>query len=128
MTQTPDWEQISPYRQIRLRTEYAYGSRDPHNQQVLEYDKHGPHIVDTMWIPAIFTIFREILDNALDECVTHKHGNRIDVTYDPEHMTFSVEDNGKGIPIEWSEKHKQYAATVLLSGLFALLSSYWVSW
>src|ERR1035437_9703792 len=118
-TPTPDWEQISPYKQIRLRTEYVYGSRDLHNQVVLEYGPDGPFAVDTIWIPAIFTMFREIIDNSLDEVITHKHGNRIDIEYDSEFMTFSVEDNGQGIPIDWSDKHQQHAATVLLSGIFA---------
>lgn len=118
-TAPPDWEQLTPYRQVRLRTEYVFGSRDPHTQLVLEYTKDGPQIVEVSWIPAIFTAFREILDNALDEVITHKHGDRIDITYDQKTMVFSVSDNGNGIPIDFSEKQKQYAATVLLSGLFA---------
>ncbi len=115
----PDWEKLTPYRQVRLRTEYAFGSRDPHTQPVLQYTKNGPEIVETTWIPAVFTAFREILDNALDECIAHGHGDRIDVIYDPNTMTFSISDNGHGMPIEWSEEHQKYAATILLSDLFA---------
>lgn len=116
---TPEWEKLTPYRQVRLRTEYVFGSRDPHTQLVLEYTNDGPTIVEITWIPAIFTAFREILDNALDEVITHGHGNRIDITYDPNTMTFSVSDDGRGMPIEWSEEHQKYAATVLLSDMFA---------
>lgn len=115
----PEWEKLTPYQQIRLRTEMYFGSRDPHTQSVLEYDKNGPVIKETTWIPALFVAFREILDNSLDEIVTHKNGNRIDVTYDPNTMIFSVTDNGRGVPIEWNEKHEKYAATILLSELFA---------
>ena len=119
MSAAPEWEKLSPYRQIRLRTEYAFGSRDPHTQTVLEYTRPGPVIVETTWIPSIFTAFREIIDNALDELITHGNGDRIDITYNSETMTFSVSDNGRGMPIEWSNEHQKYAATVLLSDLFA---------
>jgi DNA gyrase/topoisomerase IV subunit B len=114
----PEWEKLSPFRQVRLRTEYVFGSRDPHTQQVLNYNGQ-PHIVETTWIPALFTAVREILDNALDEVITHNHGNRIDITYDPATMVISVTDNGRGMPIEWNEEHQKHAATVLLSDMFA---------
>ena len=113
-----EWEKLSPYQQVRLRTEWVFGSRDPHSQTVLEYREAGPVLVETTWVPAIFTCFREILDNALDEIVSHGRGNRIDVTYDPD-LTFSVADNGRGMPIEWSEEHQNYAATILLSEMMS---------
>ncbi len=113
-----EWEKLTPYRQVRLRTEYVFGSRDPHTQPVLEYN-NGLQVSEVTWIPAIFTMFREILDNALDEVVSHKNGNKIDVTYDPKQMIFSVTDNGRGMPIEYSQEHQKYAATILLSDMFA---------
>jgi DNA gyrase/topoisomerase IV subunit B len=109
-----EWSLLSPFKQIRLRTEMYFGSRDPHTQTVLEYTP-DIQLVQTTWVPAVFTAFREILDNALDEVITHGFGSRIDVTYDPIEMIFSVADNGRGIPIEWSKEHNNYAATVLLS-------------
>lgn len=115
---TPEWEKLTPYQQVRLRTEWVFGSRDPHTQTVLEYETE-PRMVETTWVPALFTCFREILDNALDEVVTHGRGNRIDVAYDANDLTFSVADNGRGIPIEWSDEHKNYAATILLSEMMS---------
>lgn len=114
-----EWEKLSPFRQVRLRTEYVFGSRDLRTQQVLEYHGNGPAIVETVWVPAIFTAFREILDNALDEVMVHGNGNRIDVVYHEDIMTFSIADNGRGAPIEWSEEHQKYAAEVLFSDMFA---------
>jgi DNA gyrase/topoisomerase IV subunit B len=113
----PEWEKLTPYQQVRLRTEWIFGSRDAHTQNVLEYLHDSPTVVETTWVPAIFTCFREILDNALDEVITYDHGNRIDVCYESE--VFSVKDNGRGIPIEWSDQHKNYAATVLLSEMMS---------
>jgi len=114
---TPEWEKLSPYQQVRLRTEWVFGSRDPHTQTVLEYDSDGPHAIETTWVPAVFVCFREILDNALDEVITHGRGNRIDVTYHD--LTFTVADNGRGMPIEWSDEHQNYAATILLSEMMS---------
>jgi len=111
---TSEWERLSAFNQIRRRTEMYFGSRDAHTQQVLRYHPRL-HIAETTWVPAVFTAFRELVDNALDEVITHGHGNRIDVTYDPATMTISVSDNGRGMPIEWSNEHQNYAATVLLS-------------
>ncbi|RYD65979.1 MAG: hypothetical protein EOP83_06195, partial [Verrucomicrobiaceae bacterium] len=50
-----------------------------------------------------------------DEIVTHGHGDRVDVSYDPKTMTFTVEDNGRGIPIAYDKKHKQYLATMAMT-------------
>ena len=112
---TPEWKKLSAYNQVRTRAEMYYGSRDPHTQPVLVYGDDGPSLQETTWVPAIFTCFREIIDNALDEVITHGRGNRIDVTYAPDDMVFSVRDNGRGIPVDWSAEHNNYAATVLLS-------------
>jgi DNA gyrase/topoisomerase IV subunit B len=99
----------------RVRLEMYLGSRDPHTQVVLQYENGAPYAVEQTWIPAVFTAFREILDNALDEVAGHGHGDRIDITYDPATMIFSVADNGRGIPIAYNEQHKMHAATLALS-------------
>lgn len=106
---------LSDYQHARLRTEMYLGSRDPHTQIVLVYPDGKPEPKEMTWVPAVFTAFREILDNALDEVAGHGHGDRIDVTYDHEKMIFSVEDNGRGIPIDYSEEHKTHLATMALS-------------
>ncbi|CAM6054494.1 unnamed protein product [Sphagnum tenellum] len=91
------------------------GSRDPHTQSVLEYHPEGPITVETTWTPAISTSFREILDNALDEMVAHGHGDRLEVTYDPETTVVTVTDNGRGIPIGYDATHGTYKATLALT-------------
>jgi DNA gyrase/topoisomerase IV subunit B len=108
-------QKLSDYQHARLRTEMYLGSRDPHTQVVLVYPDGKPELKEVTWVPAVFTAFREILDNALDEVAGHGHGDRIDVTYDPTSMTFSVEDNGRGIPIDYSDEHQTYMATLALS-------------
>lgn len=114
-----DWKKLTAFSHARLRTEMYLGSRDPHKQVVLEYGAGGPIAVETTWVPALFTAFREVLDNALDEVAAHGHGDRIDISYDANTMIVSVKDNGRGIPIDYDKTEKKYAATVLLSETMA---------
>jgi DNA gyrase/topoisomerase IV subunit B len=108
-------KKLTDYSHVRLKTEMYFGSRAVHTQTVMDYESGKPAPADMTWVPAVYTAFREIIDNALDEVVGHGHGNRIDVTYDPETREMSVEDNGRGIPISWDEDHQTYAATLALS-------------
>lgn len=113
--QAKEWIRLSSYTHVRTRLEMYFGSRDPHTQDTLEYNDSGAFIQQATWVPAIYTIFREILDNSLDELISHSQGNRLDITYDPTTMIFSISDNGRGIPIDYDETEQNYAATVLLS-------------
>jgi DNA gyrase/topoisomerase IV subunit B len=99
----------------RLRTEMYLGSRNLHTQTVINWN--GTQLVaeEASWTPAAYCAFREVFDNALDEVVGHGHGNNIDVTYDPQTLTFSVVDNGRGIPIDWDENENMHKATLALT-------------
>ena len=108
-------KKLSEFAHARLRTEMWLGSRDPHTQVVLEYEAGRPVARETTWVPSLFTAIREVLDNAIDEVVTHGHGDQIMVTFDPATLTVMVQDNGRGIPITYDEAHKQYAATMALT-------------
>lgn len=91
------------------------GSRSPHNQTIVNWDGKALKPVEMTWTPAVYCAFREILDNALDEVVGHGHGSRIDVTYDPKTMEFTVSDDGRGIPIDWDEFEGMHKATLALT-------------
>jgi DNA topoisomerase-2 len=52
------------------------------------------------YVPGLYKIFDEILVNAADNKQNDKNMDRILVTIDKESGTISVENNGKGIPIE----------------------------
>jgi len=112
-------KKLTPYQHVRLRTTVYYGSTTLHTGNVLSYENNTASVVESKWVPAVFTSFREILDNALDEVVAHGHGNRIDVTFDPATMEFSIEDNGRGIPIDWDSEHNMHKATLALSELMS---------
>jgi DNA gyrase/topoisomerase IV subunit B len=109
-------KKLNDYSHIRLRVPVYLGSPEPHTQDVIVYnDKMEPVVSEVKWTPALFTCFRELIDNALDEIVGHGYGNRVDIDFDPTTLVFSVRDNGRGIPIEWDEEHKMHLASLVLS-------------
>lgn len=106
---------LSDYKHARLRTEMYLGSRSPHTQTIVNWNGKKLAPVEMTWTPAAYCAFREILDNALDEVIGHGHGSRVDVTYDPKTMEFTVQDDGRGIPIDWDENENMHKATIALT-------------
>ena len=110
-----DIVKLSDYRHARLRTEMYLGSRSPHTQTIVNWTGAKLEPVEMTWTPAVYCAFREILDNALDEVVGHGHGSKVDVTYDPKTMEFTVADDGRGIPIDWDDSERMHKATLALT-------------
>ena len=98
----------------RLRTEMYLGSRNLHTQTIINWNGKELCAEEVSWTPAAYCAFREILDNSLDEVIGHKHGSKIEVSYDPDTLAFSVSDDGRGIPIDWDENEKMHKATMVL--------------
>jgi DNA gyrase/topoisomerase IV subunit B len=114
-----DIKKLTAYEHVRLRTEMYFGSRVAQTQNTLIYENGKPKIIEQTWVPALYTAFREILDNSLDEVVGHKAGNTIRVEHNCTKLEFAVEDNGRGIPIDWDEEHQCHKATLALSEIMA---------
>jgi DNA gyrase/topoisomerase IV subunit B len=112
-------KRLSSYSHVRLRSTMYLGSTAPHTQVTLDFTGEKAAPKEFTWVPAVATCAREIWENSLDEVIAHGHGSRIDVTYDPDTMTFSVEDDGRGIPIDWDETNQMHKATLALSELMA---------
>jgi DNA gyrase/topoisomerase IV subunit B len=108
-------EALNDYMHARICTEMFLSSRDPHTQMVMHYNGMTPVVKEFTWVPAVFTAFREILDNAIDEIITHGHGSQIDVVYDAITRIIRISDNGRGIPITKDEKSGLPLATLALS-------------
>jgi DNA gyrase/topoisomerase IV subunit B len=58
----------------------------------------------------------EIVDNSIDE-VINKHATRVQVTLHKDGRSASVEDNGRGIPVDIMPKFKRSAAEVIFTTL-----------
>lgn len=107
---------LTDYQHARARTEMYLGSRETHSQEVLIFDGENIALEEHTWVPSLYTAFREIVDNALDELVAHGHGDTLRVTYNSDTMEIEVEDNGRGIPIhEIPEVGKGPAASYMMS-------------
>lgn len=107
---------LTDYQHARVRTEMYLGSRELHSQVVLTFDGETVGLEEQTWVPSLYTAFREIVDNALDEMVAHGHGDTLRVSYDPDTMEIEVEDNGRGIPIhEIADVGKGPAASYMMS-------------
>jgi DNA gyrase/topoisomerase IV subunit B len=113
-------KRLTPYQHVRLRTPMYFGATTPHTQKVLAHaGETSISLEEATWVPAVWTTFREVVDNSLDEVVAHGHGKSIDISYDEQTMTFSVADDGRGIPIDWDEQHQCHKATLALSELMS---------
>ena len=60
----------------------------------------------------------EILDNSVDEAI-NGHADRIEVVLDADHKGVSVQDNGRGIPLEVHPKFKKTGLEIVLTILHA---------
>ena len=60
----------------------------------------------------------EIVDNCIDE-VINKHANRVEVTLHEDGKTVTIEDNGRGIPVDTLPKYKKPALEVIMTTLHA---------
>jgi len=109
---------LSEVAHTRLRTEFLMGSRELHTQSVVGFDGKTFGVREYTWVPALWTALREIIDNALDELVSHKYGDTLTVNYDPDKFVFEIHDNGRGVPIhEIPEVGKGPAASFMLSNM-----------
>lgn len=111
---------LDDYPHVRLKNEMYFGSRAIHTQTILSYGEDlKPSPREISWVPAIYTAFREILDNSMDEIIGHGFGDKLWVFYDESTRIMSVEDNGRGIPIDWDEEEGCHVATLALANLRA---------
>ena len=63
-------------------------------------------------------LIKEILDNSLDEAM-NGHASEISVTLHKDGESVSVEDNGRGIPVDKHPKFKKPAVEIILTTLHA---------
>lgn len=112
---TEEIKKLSDYSHIRLRTELYLSSRSPHEQTTIDLVDNKLVPVNHEWTPAVFTAWREILDNALDEVVGHGHGSKITIDYNPTTFEFCISDDGRGIPFDWDSDHSMHKATLAMS-------------
>lgn len=110
-----NFRKLDDYQHARLRTEMYLGSRERHVQDIVVFDGTTLCQQTIEFVPALYTALRELLDNSLDEIVGYGKGDTLRVSYEPDSFQFTVEDNGRGLPIdERTDLGKGPAASILL--------------
>lgn len=106
---------------VRQRTGMYAGSTELQTSNEWVYDPMSKKMVKQTisYIPSLVKIFSEILDNAIDE--SRRAPDVLDsirVEFDPD-GTISVQDNGRGIPVEIHPQTGKYVAETVFSNLRA---------
>ena len=106
---------------IRKRTGMYAGSTAEQTSQEWIFDLTSKKMVkkEISYIPALVKIFSEILDNSIDESRRAPETlDTIRVTFE-DNGTISVQDNGRGIPVQIHEQTGKYIAETVFSNLRA---------
>ena len=106
---------------IRKRTGMYAGSTSEQTSQEWIFDLTTKKMVkrEISYIPALVKIFSEILDNAIDESRRAPEAlDCIRVAFEDD-GTISVQDNGRGIPVQIHEQTGKYIAETVFSNLRA---------
>src|SRR5262245_49014877 len=78
----------------------------------------GMYIGGTEGPQGLHHLVKEIVDNSVDEAM-NGHADKITVTLHKDGESVSVEDNGRGIPVDIHPKFKKSALELVLSTLHA---------
>jgi DNA topoisomerase-2 len=116
MTDIKDVKILNDNEHCRLRPQMYIGSINPEKQSFWVSKNDAKFVYDEIeYIPGLYKIFSEILDNAIDE---HQRGfcDEVTVEIDTDSGTFSIKDNGRGISPEKHESGK-YLPEVLFTML-----------
>lgn len=103
-----------------MATAQSYDAKDIEILEGLEPVRRRPgmYIGGTDTIHGLHHLVHEILDNSIDE-VMNGHANKIYVTLHKDGESVTVEDNGRGIPVDTHPKHKKSALEIILTVLHA---------
>jgi DNA topoisomerase-2 len=118
-TATETYQKLTQLEHIIKRPDTYIGSVERMDQKMWVYNK-GEKLMENRtisFVPGLYKIFDEILVNAADNSQRDSSMTYLKVTVDRESGEISVENNGKGIPIEMHEKEKCYIPELIFGHL-----------
>lgn len=121
-TNTEKYQKLSQLEHIILRPDTYIGSVERTEQKMWVFNKETKLMENrtVSFVPGLYKIFDEIIVNAADnrqnnpDSMTH-----LKVTVDREAGEITVENNGKGIPVEIHEKEGIYIPEMIFGHLLA---------
>lgn len=112
-----DIKVLSDREHVRYRLPIYAGSTEPTEYKIPLFTETDFRVDTVTFIPAVYKVIGEVLDNALDEFahLTSKV-KLLKITADPSIGKYTISDNGRGIPIGKHETGK-YTPEVVLASL-----------
>lgn len=95
---------LSEIDHVLKRSSMYLGSNEIHKQYFwVPFLDNTIKKIELEYIPGLYKIICEVIDNAIDEVCSRGFGDKINIEYNLDEGTFKVIDNGRGIPLD---KHK----------------------
>lgn len=115
------YQKLTQLEHIIKRPDTYIGSTEKTEKQtwVFNSDTNSMEFREINYVPGLFKIFDEILVNAADNKQNDKNMKEIRVTIDRDSGEISVQNDGKGIPVEIHSKEKVYIPELIFGHLLA---------
>ena len=113
------YQKLTQLEHIIRRPDTYIGSVERNEKQmwVFRPEENRMEYREISFVPGVFKIFDEILVNASDNKANDKNQSYIHVTIDRERGEISVENDGRGIPIEKHSKEKIWIPEMIFGHL-----------
>lgn len=114
---TEDIRVLTDREHVRMRTQVYLGSTKPTAYEIPLFHEKSIDVKEVTFIPAVYKAVGEIIDNSIDEFAQIDTPNKhLKIEANPILGTYTISDNGRGIPID---KHStgKYTPEVALGSL-----------
>lgn len=120
-TATETYQKLTQLEHIIKRPDTYIGSVERTTQQMWVFNKETSHMEkrDVSFVPGLYKIFDEILVNAADNKQRDGSMTYLKVSVDRSEGLITVENNGKGIPVEIHGTEKVYIPELIFGHLLA---------
>ncbi|XXG94377.1 DNA topoisomerase 2 [Hypoxylon texense] len=121
-TATEIYQKLTQLEHIIKRPDTYIGSVERTEQQMWVFNKETTQMElrpKVGFVPGLYKIFDEILVNAADNKQRDKTMTYMKVTINRQEGQITVENNGKGIPVEMHDKEKVYIPEMVFGHLLA---------
>lgn len=115
------YQKLTQLEHIIKRPDTYIGSTEKTDKQtwVFNSETNSMEFREISYVPGLFKIFDEILVNAADNKQNDANMKEIKVVIDREKGEISVQNDGKGIPVEIHSKEKVYIPEMIFGHLLA---------
>lgn len=120
-TATERYQKLTQLEHIIKRPDTYIGSVEKTDQQMWVFNKETSQMEfrSVSYVPGLYKIFDEILVNAADNKQRDSSMTQMKITVDRATGVISVENNGKGIPVEMHDVEKIYIPELIFGHLLA---------